>query len=369
MRIGTPKETKDQEYRVGLTPAGAAALRAAGHTVVVEFGAGSGSGFADADYAAAGAELGSAAEAWASDLVVKVKEPLPPEYHHLRAQMLFTYLHLAGAPPELTAALLAAGTTAIAYETVEDARGKLPLLAPMSAIAGAMAPLVGGHYLARFNGGRGTLLGTVLGRCEGRVAIVGDGVVGRHACDAASALGANVTLLGRHAERAAELERRPGVRYALATPANVAHAVAGADLVIGAVLTAGARAPRVVTEAMVASMAEGTVVVDVSIDQGGCVATSRPTSHSSPTFLAHGVTHYCVTNMPGAYPRTATVALAAATLPYALRLAQAGLSAAESDAGLAKGINIHAGRIRCRAVAEALGQTNRYAPWSSVGRT
>jgi alanine dehydrogenase len=367
MRIGTPKEIKDQEYRVGLTPAGVAALRAAGHSVVIERGAGSGSGFADADYAASGAEIGSAAEAWASELVVKVKEPLPTEYGYLGRQIVFTYFHLAGAPPQLTAALLAAGTTALAYETVEDARGKLPLLAPMSAIAGAMAPLVGSHYLARFNGGRGTLLGTVLGRSEGRVAIVGDGVVGRHACDAASGLGATVTVLGRHADRAAELERRAGVRYALATPANLADAVAGADVVIGAVLRAGARAPHVVTETMVASMAEGAVIVDVSIDQGGCIATSRPTSHSAPTFVAHGVTHYCVTNMPGAYPRTATVALTAATLPYALRLASEGLGAALSDEGLGKGINTHAGRVHCRAAAEALGQTGHYSPWPPRG--
>jgi alanine dehydrogenase len=367
MRIGTPKETKDQEHRVGLTPAGAAALRAAGHAVVIERGAGRGAGFADADYVASGAELGSAAEAWACDLVVKVKEPLPAEYRYLRDQIVFTYFHLAGAPPALTAALLAADTTAIAYETVEDARGRLPLLAPMSAIAGAMAPLVGSYYLARFNGGRGTLLGTVLGRSEGRVAIVGDGVVGRHACDAASGLGASVTVLGRHAERAAEIERRSGVRYLPATPRNLAEAVAGADLVIGAVLRSGARAPHVVTETMVASMAEGAVIVDVSIDQGGCVATSRPTSHSSPTFVAHGVTHYCVTNMPGAYPRTATVALTTATLPYALRLANGGLAAAAADDGLAKGINTHAGRIRCRAAAEALGQTDRYAPWPPRG--
>jgi alanine dehydrogenase len=364
MRVGTPKETKEQEHRVGLTPAGVAALRSAGHEVVVERGAGVGSGFADADYAASGATLGSAAEAWRCDLVVKVKEPLPAEYGLLRGQIVFTYFHLAGAPAELTARLLAAGTTAVAYETVEDERGRLPLLAPMSAVAGAMAPLVGSHYLARHNGGRGTLLGTVLGRPQGRVAIAGDGVVGRHACAAAAGLGASVVVLGRHPERASELGRHGAVRYELASAANIARAVAESDVVIGAVLRSGARAPHVVTEAMVASMAPGAVIVDVSIDQGGCVATSRPTSHTSPTFVAHGVTHYCVTNMPGAYPRTSTIALTEATLPYALRLADGGL-AAFGDEGFAKGVNTHAGLIRCQAVAAALGETERYAPFDS----
>jgi alanine dehydrogenase len=366
MRVGTPKEIKDQEYRVGLTPAGVAALRAAGHTVVVERDAGNGAGFTDDEYVASGATLGSAAEAWGSELVVKVKEPLPEEYGYLRDQIVFTYFHLAGVAHELTEQLLAAGTTAVAYETVE-ADGRLPLLAPMSAIAGAMAPLVGAHYLARVAGGRGTLLGTVLGQSQGNVAIVGDGVVGRHACDAASALGASVTLLGRHAERAPDFERRHGVKYAVATPANIAAAAGAADLLIGAVLRSGARAPHVVAEEMVARMAPGAVIVDVSIDQGGCVATSRPTSHSAPTFVAHGVTHYCVTNMPGAYPRTATMALTAATLPYVLRLADDGLSAVETDAGFAKGVNTHSGRIRNRAVAEALGQTARFVPWPPRG--
>lgn len=362
MRIGTPKETKDHEYRVGLTPAGVAALRARGHEVVIEHGAGVGSGFADDDYVKNGATLASATDAWSCDLVVKVKEPLPAEYRHLREQILFTYLHLAGAPVELTARLLAAGTTAVAYETVEDASGRLPLLAPMSAVAGAMTPLVGSHYLARPNGGRGMLLGTVLGRSQGQVVIVGDGVVARHACDAAAALGASVVVLGRHPERAAELARRAAVSYVLATPPNVARAVAEADLVVGAVLRSGARAPHVVTEDMVASMASGTVIVDVSIDQGGCVATSRPTAHSAPTYVAHGVTHYCVPNMPAAYPRTSTLALTDATLPYALRLAGEGFGAF-ADAGFAKGVNTHAGLLRCRAVAEALAGSERYVPF------
>jgi alanine dehydrogenase len=367
VRIGTPKETKDQEHRVGLTPAGVAALRRAGHEVILECGAGVASGFSDDDYAASGAALGSSTDAWGCDLVVKVKEPLEPEYPHLTGQIVFAYFHLAGAPPALTAALLATRTTALAYETVEDAHGRLPLLAPMSAIAGTMAPVIGGYYLARCNGGRGMLLGTVLGRSHGRVAIVGDGVVGYHACAAAGALGATVTVFGRVAERAPRFERHPRVRYTLSTAENLAREIASADLVIGAVLSSGARAPHVVTATMVASMAPGTVIVDVSIDQGGCVATSRPTSHSVPTFVAHGVTHYCVTNMPGAYPRTATIALTEATLPYALLLANEGLSAAAADPGFARGVNTHAGHITCRGVAEALGDRGRYAPWPPRG--
>ena len=363
MEIGTPKETKDNENRVGLTPQGVAALRAAGHEIVVERGAGLGCGFADADYVASGAMLGTADDAWRQELVVKVKEPRESEYRQLRGQIVLTYFHLAGAPPALTSALLDGGTTAIAYETVEDAGGRLPLLAPMSAIAGSMAPLMGAYYLAKFAGGRGTLLGTVLGAGHGDVAIVGDGVVGRHACDVASALGARVTVFGITPQRAAEFERKPNVRYALSTPENIAARLREADLVVGAVLRAGARAPHVVTEAMVAAMPQGSVVVDVSIDQGGCIETSRPTSHSAPVFVAHGVTHYCVTNMPGAYPRTATVALTAATLPYVLKLAGGGLAAVAADPGFAKGVNTHAGRIRYAAVADALGRKELYAPW------
>jgi alanine dehydrogenase len=366
VKVGTPKEIKDNENRVGLTPAGVAALCAAGHEVVVERGAGLGCGFADADYATNGALLGTADDAWRQDLVVKVKEPLESEYRQLRGQLVFTYFHLAGVPLALTSALLEAGTTAIAYETVEDASGRLPLLAPMSAIAGSMAPLMGGYYLAKFTGGRGTLLGTVLGTGHGEVAIVGDGVVGRHACDVASALGARVTVFGLAPQRAAEFERRPNVRYALSTPENIAARLRESDLVVGAVLRAGARAPHVVTEAMVAAMPQGSVIVDVSIDQGGCVATSRPTSHSAPVFVAHGVTHYCVTNMPGAYPRTATLALTAATLPYVLKLANGGLTAVAADAGFAKGVNTHAGRIRYAAVADALRLTRVYEPWPAT---
>lgn len=365
MKIGVPKEIKDQENRVALTPEGVRSLSAAGHALVVERGAGTGSGFTDDDYANAGAGIAGAADAWAADLVVKIKEPLESEYARLRGQILFTYLHLAGVPAALTGALLASGTTAIAYETVEDAAGRLPLLAPMSAVAGAMAPLVGAHLLARFSGGRGTLLGRVLGQSHGAVVIVGDGVVGQHACAAASALGARVTIFGRTPAHAARFADLAGVRYAVSTPAAIAAELPCTDLLIGAVLRRGSRAPHVVSEAMVASMPPGSVVVDVSIDQGGCIETSRLTSHSQPTYVAHGVTHYCVPNMPGTYPRTATLALTAATLPYVLRIASGSVAAVAADAGFAKGVNVIDGRIAHRGVAEALGELERYAPWPS----
>jgi alanine dehydrogenase len=362
MRIGVPREIKDNENRVGLTPQGVAALRARGHEVVIERGAGLGCGFADADYAAAGATLADAAHTWDVDLVIKVKEPLEAEYARLRGQLVFTYFHLAGAPRALTESLLASRTTAIAYETVEDERGRLPLLAPMSAVAGAMAPLVGAYYLAKFAGGRGTLLGRVLGARHGKVVVVGDGVVGKHACEAASALGAAVVVFGLNPRRAAEFERAgAAIRYVASTPDNLLRELPDTDLLIGGVLRRGERAPHVVSESMVKRMPQGAVIVDVSIDQGGCVATSRPTSHSKPVFVAHGVTHYCVTNMPGAYPRTSTLALTEATLPYALALADAGLDAAARDAGLAKGVNTHRGYVTYRAVAEALGLTDRYS--------
>ena len=367
MRIGVPRETKDNESRVGLTPNGVAALRSRGHDVVIERGAALGCGFADVDYTAAGAALGNAVQAWDRDLVIKVKEPLEDEYPRLRGQIVFTYFHLAGAPLQLTEALLASHTTAIAYETIEDARGALPLLAPMSAVAGAMAPLVGAYYLAKFNGGRGTLLGTVLGAAHGKVVIVGDGVVGRHACDAATGLGAAVVVMGLSAQRAKEFER-PGarVRYLTSTADNLARELADTDVLIGGVLRRGARAPHVVSEEMVKRMPRGAVIVDISIDQGGCVETSRPTSHSHPVFVAHGVTHYCVTNMPGAYPRTSTLALTEATLPYALKLADRGITAVLDDAGLAKGVNTHAGRVTYRAVADALGLAGLYADVRTV---
>jgi alanine dehydrogenase len=356
MKVGVPKEIKDNENRVGLIPEGAARLTADGHEVVVESGAGRGCGFADAEYTAAGAVLAAAGEAWDSELVVKVKEPLESEYPYLRDQIVFTYLHLAGVTASLTRALMEAGTTAIAYETVEDEHGRLPLLAPMSAVAGCMAALMGNYYLARFNQGRGMLIGEVMGEPHGNVVIVGDGVVGRHAGKVAGAMGArSVVMFGCDPARAAEIaESIPRLEYVQSKPENIAARLPEADLLIGAVLIKGARAPYVVTESMVASMAEGSVIVDVSIDQGGCIETSRPTSHSDPVYSHHGVIHYCVTNMPGAYPRTSALALTAATLPYAVRIANGGLDAVLADRGFAKGINVRDGKITCDAVAQAL---------------
>ena len=361
MKVGVPKEIKNNENRVSVTPDGAAALVERGHEVCVERGAGLGAGFADADYTQAGAWIGAVAEAWSADVVVKVKEPLAEEYSRLRGQIVFTYFHLAAASEALTDALLASGTTAIAYETVEDEQGRLPLLAPMSAVAGSMAPLMGGYHLARFNGGRGMLLGEILGRRYGKVLVVGDGVVGQNAARVAAATGARVLVFGRRAERAATFTALgPNVEYLASTAEAIAAEIRDADLLVGAVLIEGARAPHVVSEAMVRSMTDGAVIVDVSIDQGGCVATSRPTTHANPVFIEHGVIHYCVTNMPGAYPRTSTFALTAATLPYLIRLADGGIKAVLDDPAFAKGINTFDGHLTCHAVADALGMTARY---------
>jgi alanine dehydrogenase len=362
MQIGVLKEIKDREDRVALTPTGAAELAAAGHAVLVECGAGLGSGFGDEEYAAAGAHLVDAATAWGANLIVKVKEPLESEYRFLSNQIVFTYFHLAGVTPSLTQALIDARTTAIAYETVEDGKGRLPLLAPMSGVAGSMAPTIGNYYLARFNGGRGMLLGRVLGQAFGRVLVIGDGVVGRHALRTAVAMGARVTIAGRHRERLPDLQREVSgqFEFIVSQPEAIGAAARSSDLVIGAVLVRGARAPTVMTRPMVAAMQPGAVIVDVSIDQGGCVETARPTSHSNPVYVDQGVIHYCVTNMPGAYPRTSTVALTTATLPYVRRLADRGLAALGEDPGLARGVNAHAGAITCRAVAEGLGRTEMY---------
>ena len=280
MKVGVPKEIKDQEYRVALTPDGAAALVAAGHHVVVERSAGAGSGFDDAAYLAAGAEVADTADAWNSELVLKVKEPLPGEYPYLGSQIVFTFFHLAGVDSALTDVLLRAGTTAVAYETLEDDMGRLPLLAPMSAVAGNMAVQMGAYYLARVNGGRGTQLGTVLGRSYGDVWIVGDGVVGSHAARTALGLGAAVTLVGLDPARGPRLKNDLGDRlvYRVYDPESLAEGLRAADLVVGAILHKGARADYVIDEAMVRSMPTGAVIVDVSIDQGGCVETSRPTS-------------------------------------------------------------------------------------------
>jgi alanine dehydrogenase len=368
MQIGVPKEIKDSESRVALTPAGVQDLLGAGHQVRVEHGAGADCGFSDQDYAEAGALLTNRDQAWSAELVVKVKEPLEPEYGLLRGQILFTFLHLAGASQALTEALLASGTTAVAYETVEDAAGKLPLLAPMSAVAGSMAPIVGSYHLARFNGGRGMLLGRVLGQRYGRVMIVGDGVVGQHAAAVAVAMGAEVHVFGLREERGAELRERisPDLNYVISTTQSLAAHVTDTDLLVGAVLVEGARAPHLISEAMVKTMTRGAVIVDVSIDQGGCVATSRPTSHSEPTFVEHGVIHYCVTNMPGAYPLTSTLALTDATLPHVMHIANRGTAAFAEDPGLGHGVNAFKGYLTCEPVAEAFGWRDRYRPLSEL---
>ena len=361
MRVGVPKEIKNNENRVAVTPEGVRTLVVAGHEVMVERAAGLGCGFADDDFEAAGAMVADAADTWGSELVIKVKEPMKAEYGYFDGQIVFTYFHLAGVDPALTEALLTSRTTAVAYETVEDDHGRLPLLAPMSAVAGSMAPIVGAYYLARFTGGRGTLPAEILGRRNGEVVIVGDGVVGRHAARVAGAMGARVAVFGRRAQSAAEVERiAPGIEYVVSDGEELAERLVHADMLIGATLVKGARAQHVVSEAMVEHMPDGAVIVDVSIDQGGCVATSRPTSHADPVFTKHGVTHYCVTNMPGAYPRTSTFALTETTLPYATRIADGGIAAVFSDRLFALGVNTHAGAVTYRPVAEALCLMEHY---------
>lgn len=367
MKIGIPKEIKNKENRVALTPDGAAALVTAGHYVVVETSAGIGSGFSDAEFIQAGAVIGSTAEAWDADLIVKVKEPMEAEYPYLRDQIVFTFFHLAGVPRSLTETLLERGTTAVAYETLEDEQGRLPLLAPMSAVAGNMAALVGAYYLAKFNGGRGVQLGTVLGERHGKVVIIGDGVVGYHAAKSAYGLGANVFVAGIDAEKGERMRRDIGaVEFFLSSPEAIARHVRDADLVVGGVLRHGAKAEYVVTESMVESMPPGSVIVDVSIDQGGCVETSRPTTHSDPVYEKHGVIHYCVTNMPGAYPRTSTLALASATFPYVAKLADRGLAALREEAGLAKAVNTYRGYLTCKPVAEVFGLMARYEGFAAL---
>ncbi len=360
MRTGVVKETKTRENRVALTPQGAQALVEHKHPVFVERGAGLGSGFSDQDYQRVGGQIVTTAEAWASDLVLKVKEPQASEYAYLNRQIVFTYFHLAGVAPALTQALLASHTTAIAYETVEDASGGLPLLAPMSAVAGSMAVTIGNYYLARFNDGKGMLLARLFDERFGKVVVVGDGVVGLHAARVADSLGAQVYLCGRHLERQAELKAfvSSELNFVVSTADNIAAELDDADLLIGAVLQRGARAPHLVSEAMVKKMQPGSVIVDVSIDQGGCIETMHGTTHDDPVYQKHGVIHYGVTNMPGAYPRLSTLALTRATLPYVLKLADSGLAALDDDPGFALGLNTHEGKITCEAVAQALAFTS-----------
>jgi len=361
MIIGVPREIKTAENRVGVTPAGVDVLVRAGHKVLVEKEAGVGSGFSDEEYRRAGAEIvPTAADAWAAEMVLKVKEPIEPEYQFFRENLLlFTYLHLANPKlKDLTRVLMAKKVTAIAYETVELPSGELPLLEPMSEVAGKMAVQVAAHYLEKPSGGRGKLLGGVPGVLPCTVVVIGVGTVGRNAVEVALGMGASVVAIDLKIERLRNLsETFHGNLVTLSSnPHNVAEAVRRADVVIGAVLVPGARAPYVVTREMVRSMKPGSVIVDVAIDQGGCVETSRPTTHTDPIYAEEGVIHYCVTNMPGAVPRTSTYALTNATLPYALKFANLGLvEAVKRDPALAKGVNVYKGHVTCEGVAKAHG--------------
>ena len=369
MKVGLPKEIKDNEYRVGLTPAGVRALTDAGHQVFVERDAGAGSGFGTELYQQAGATiLETADDVWAEgEMIVKVKEPIAPEYPRMReGQVLFTYLHLAP-DLELTKQLLERKVTGVAYETIEDRKGTLPLLTPMSEVAGRMAVQVGAQYLEKMNGGRGVLLGGVPGVPAARIVIIGGGVVGTNAAKIAVGFGAQVTIVDKNLDRLRELDDIFLSKIStLASSAYAIHgAIAEADLIIGAVLIPGAAAPMLVTRSMLKDVPDGAVIVDVAVDQGGCIETTRPTTHSNPTFYEEGVLHYCVANMPGAVPRTSTFALTNATLPYALRLANRGfVDAINSDAGLKLGVNTYAGKLTYQAVAESQGL--QYTPLDEI---
>jgi len=360
MIIGLPKEIKDNESRVGLVPAGVHALVQDGHKVLVQTSAGDGSGVSDQEYKSAGAEIvPSACEVFArAEMIVKVKEPVGPEYQLLRdGQILFTYLHLAPAP-ELTRMLLDRKITGVAYETIRLANGSLPLLTPMSEVAGRMSIQVGAYYLQKPNGGRGELLGGVPGVPPANVVIVGGGTVGTNAAKMAVGLGARVTIIDMDADRLRYLDDIffGQIETLMSNPFNIEDSVRKADLLVGAVLIVGAEAPTLVTRAMVSGMKKGSVIVDVAVDQGGCIETTHPTTHSKPTFEVDGVVHYCVANMPGAVPRTSTFALTNVTLPYARRLAGQGLKeSVRRDPALKQGVNVYKGNITCAPVAQALG--------------
>ena len=356
MKIGLPKEIKDNEYRVGLTPAGVHTLVGAGHTVFVQKSAGEGSGFADDQYVKAGGKIVETADdAWGEgDMVVKVKEPIAPEYPRMREnQLLFTYLHLA--PEfELTKQMMEGKVTGVAYETITDRHGRLPLLTPMSEVAGRMSVQVGATYLEKMNGGKGILLGGVPGVPAANVLIVGGGVVGTEAAKMAVGLGARVTIIDRNLDRLRQLDDifLSKVQTMASSRFAIEESIAHADLVIGAVLVVGAAAPKLVTRDMLKLVPQGAVLVDVAVDQGGCFETTHATTHSNPTYYEEGVLHYAVANMPGAVPRTSTFALTNATLPYALDLANKGFERAiKEDSGLREGVNTYAGKLTYEAVA------------------
>lgn len=364
MIVGIPREVKDNEYRVAVTPEGVRELTRAGHEVVVEAGAGVGSALSDDQFAAAGASILPDADAVfaVADMVMKVKEPQPQEYGRFReGQILFTYLHLA-ADKGLTAFLMDRKVSSVAYETVQLGDGGLPLLAPMSEIAGRMAPQEGAKYLERPNGGRGVLMGGASGVAPARVIVLGAGMAGLNAAWIAAGMEAEVVALDKNVDRLRHVDQiqRGRIQTVMSSALAIERLVKDADLVIGAVLVPGARAPHLVTEEMVASMLPGSVIVDISIDQGGCVETARMTTHSDPVYVQHGVVHYCVGNMPGAVPRTSTYALTNVTLPYAIAIASEGLEGAvRRDPALALGVNVYAGEVTNAGVAEAHGFSNR----------
>jgi len=366
MRIGIPKEIKNNENRVAISPSGVDALVGAGHEVVIEKGAGLGSGFSDTEYQDAGARIEANWEAvWSQDMIMKVKEPLPEEYGYFREdQILFTYLHLA-AEPELTKALTDSKVTSVAYETIQEKDGSLPLLSPMSEVAGRIAAQIGAQFLEQPKGGKGILLSGVPGVSRGKVTIIGGGVVGANAAKIAIGLGADVTIIDLNPARLRELDDLFGnqIQTMMSNPLNIAESVAEADLVIGAVLIPGTKAPKLVTESMVKAMKEKSVIVDVAIDQGGIFETSdRITTHDNPTYEKHGVVHYAVANMPGAVPKTASLSLTNVTLPYALTIANKGIQkAAQDNEAIYKGINTVAGHVTYKAVAEAHGLDYREA--------
>lgn len=359
MRVGIPTETKNNEFRVAITPAGVAELTHRGHEVIIQAGAGEGSAITDSDYKAAGAQVISTADqVWAdADLLLKVKEPIPAEYARLRSgQVLFTYLHLAASRP-CTEALMASGTTSIAYETVQTADGALPLLAPMSEVAGRLSAQVGAYHLMRTHGGRGVLMGGVPGTEPADVVVVGGGIAGYNAARVASGMGAAVTVFDVNINRLRELDGEFGARIQTrySSAYELADAVKRADLVIGAVLVPGAKAPKLISNSLVAQMKPGSVLVDIAIDQGGCFEDSRPTTHDAPTFAVHDSLFYCVANMPSAAPKTSTYALTNATMPYILKLADHGWEAAcHADPALAQGLSTHAGALLSAQVAADL---------------
>ncbi|ATJ84222.1 alanine dehydrogenase [Halomonas beimenensis] len=360
MKIAVPKEIKNHEYRVALTPTGARELVARGHEVTVQAGAGEGAGFPDADYEAAGARLeGDVAKVWSeAELILKVKEPQPEEVARLsKGQTLFTYLHLA-AEEDLTRGLMESGATCIAYETITAPQGGLPLLAPMSTVAGRMAVQAGAHSLEKAQGGAGVLLPGVPGVAPARVTVIGGGVVGENAARMALGLGAEVTVLDKSIPRLETLDDRyqGRMKTVFSTADSLEEAVRESDLIIGAVLVPGAAAPKLITRAMLADMKPGSVLVDVAIDQGGCFETSKPTTHAEPTYVVDGVVHYCVANMPGAVARTSTQALTNATMPFVVALADKGWKQAlADDAHFAEGLNVHEGQVTYPAVADAFG--------------